>query len=319
MTLNKNTLYWSVYKNLEREVIELSRQIHFDDNQLSVYSVKIAELLIRCSIEIESIAKELYYQNGGITPLDDGNERDLYFDTDCIELLENKWELSEKKVFVSASTFYFDKEEHQILTPLKKANKRGKSGSDWKKAYQAVKHNRSQNLSKGNIENLIKAMGALYLLNIYYRNDHFNLGIESRKEKFDYSLGSEVFSIKSDYVAFNDISGDIDMSMNYKECVYIEKYTDDAYQGIVLSSRNDWEKQKKALIESTEFKDFISKNPNYSFKSNQFITVCREIGGDEFMRKMHQIKNDSIRLYINSPKEVILNKNTKVYPDIKNV
>ena len=38
-----NNLYWAVYKNLEREVLELANIIHFDDDQLKVYSIKISE------------------------------------------------------------------------------------------------------------------------------------------------------------------------------------------------------------------------------------------------------------------------------------
>lgn len=86
-------LYWSVYKNIEKEVMDLSNQVHFDDKQISIYSVKISELLIRCSVEIEAISKELYFALGGDMPKD----RDLYFDTDCLELLEEKWLLSKKK------------------------------------------------------------------------------------------------------------------------------------------------------------------------------------------------------------------------------
>src|SRR5690606_42036118 len=89
-------LYWAVYKNLEKEVIRLSEYVHFDDNQLSIYSVKIAELLIRCSVEIESISKELYFKLGGTLPID----RDLYFDTDCLQFLEDNWLLSKKKVIL---------------------------------------------------------------------------------------------------------------------------------------------------------------------------------------------------------------------------
>ena len=32
-------LYWPIYKKIEKEIVELSNHIHFDDNQLSVYSV----------------------------------------------------------------------------------------------------------------------------------------------------------------------------------------------------------------------------------------------------------------------------------------
>ncbi len=45
-----SNLYWPIYKNLEKEVVELSNWVHFDDKQLFVYSVKISELLIRCSV-----------------------------------------------------------------------------------------------------------------------------------------------------------------------------------------------------------------------------------------------------------------------------
>ena len=85
-----NNLYWSVYKNLEKELIELSNHIHIDDKQLNVYSMKIAELLLRTVVEVESLAKELYLCNDGSK----GDDKDLYFDTDCLEFLRQKWNLS---------------------------------------------------------------------------------------------------------------------------------------------------------------------------------------------------------------------------------
>lgn len=139
-------LYWPIYKKIEKEIVELSNHIHFDDNQLSVYSVKIVELLIRCVVEIEAISKDLYLKNGGAIP----TGRVLYYDTDCLNLLEGIWELSKKQVIVSSANFYFQDNNNKILYPLRKANKRSTSGADWAKAYQAVKHNRSLNLSKGN-------------------------------------------------------------------------------------------------------------------------------------------------------------------------
>ena len=59
-------LYWQVYKNLEKEFFGLADVIHVDDKQLEVYSMKIADLLIRTVVEIEAIAKELYLSNGGV-------------------------------------------------------------------------------------------------------------------------------------------------------------------------------------------------------------------------------------------------------------
>ena len=45
-------LYWPVYMNLEKEFLELAEYIHFSDDQISTYSMHIADLIIRCAIEI---------------------------------------------------------------------------------------------------------------------------------------------------------------------------------------------------------------------------------------------------------------------------
>ena len=163
-------LYWPVYKNLEHDVLTLTQFIHFSDDQLKTYSMHIADLIVRCAVEIESISKELYCLNGGnMAPIDrNGNTRDLFFDTDCIDYLEQRWKLSKKQITVSGVGFYLSDEKNRVLMPLKKANKRGSSGCKWKQAYQAVKHNRNQSLKKATIENLISALGALFILNKYY-------------------------------------------------------------------------------------------------------------------------------------------------------
>ena len=60
----------------------------------------IADLIVRCAVEIESISKELYKNLGGnMSPIDkERKPRDLYFDTDCLNLLEQHWTLSKKKL-----------------------------------------------------------------------------------------------------------------------------------------------------------------------------------------------------------------------------
>lgn len=74
-------LYWPAYKRLENELISMTSDIRFDDDQMGVYSDKFMEILIRTSIEIEAISKELYLNNGGekIEP-----ESDMFFDTVCL-------------------------------------------------------------------------------------------------------------------------------------------------------------------------------------------------------------------------------------------
>ncbi|HIZ81934.1 MAG TPA: hypothetical protein H9722_07585 [Candidatus Mediterraneibacter pullistercoris] len=94
---------------LEKEFLKLADYIHFSDDQLGAYSMFIADLIVRCSVEIEALSKELYCMLGGnMSPTDlQGNARDLYFDTDCLDLLEQKRVISKKQIMVSTINFYF--------------------------------------------------------------------------------------------------------------------------------------------------------------------------------------------------------------------
>ena len=130
-------LYWQVYNNLEQDFLSLSEIIFIDDSQQNVYSMRIADLLIRTVIEIEALSKELYLENSG-TPVPD---EEMYFDTVCIKYLNDLWQLDKKLVYVVSPNIYFKKEENKVLRPIHKAMRRGTSSSDWNKAYQAVKHN----------------------------------------------------------------------------------------------------------------------------------------------------------------------------------
>ena len=70
---NLNHIYWQVFKNLEQDFIKVADVIHVDDNQQEVYSMKIADLLIRTVIEIEALAKELMI-TGTVLLINSANE-----------------------------------------------------------------------------------------------------------------------------------------------------------------------------------------------------------------------------------------------------
>lgn len=225
-----NNYFWPIYKNIEDEILLLSNSIIFDDKQLTTYSTKICELIIRCSVEIESIAKELYKLNGGEMNLCDANgkNRDLYFDTDCINKLQNDWNICDKKIFVSSENFYF--KTFTEIVPLNNCNSRGKG--KWKKAYQSLKHDRVNSIRKANMGNLIFAMGALYILNLYYKNVQCKQKYSDiLKKDFDLRFGSDIFSVSH----FDATACAIDVNKKIyfvtdeikNECVYIKKYTDE--------------------------------------------------------------------------------------------
>lgn len=298
-------IFWNIYKNIERELIEISNITHIDDNQLSIYSPKITELLIRTVVEVEAISKELYFKNGG----DKENNNQLFFDTDCIDFLENKWLLSKKKVIVSAPNFYFNNEDNRVLTPLKKANKRGSSSSKWLIAYQAVKHNRNNSLSKGNLKNLIEALAGLYVLNIYYKDSQYLLGRDHNGTNFDNSLGSSFFSVE---VHTNkDVEFSVDNRLykknaNYDECIYIIEPTQET-QNIFLDFLKEYDK-KVTQQKLNVVLDHLSGKENLTQDEIDKITI--EVREDKSIEQ--NILNESIptisKMYNDMTYQAIINK-----------
>lgn len=205
--MKKSDIFWNTYLNLEKEAIELSKYIFFTDEviknssgktksescntQLMTFSPHIADLLIRCCVQIEAIAKELYFDIGGTKQRGDNT---LYFDEDCLKEIDKRWNTSKKVVLVVSPLFNFTKEENRKLKPLKEAHKR--QGTHWEKAYQAVKHDRYSSLHLGNVKSFIHALAALYLLNIYYRNETWFTKYKDISNA-DYSFGSSIFAVNS--------------------------------------------------------------------------------------------------------------------------
>lgn len=204
--MKQSDIFFQTYLNLEQEVIEVSKYIYFTDEisttingnmvshpcttQLETFSPHIADLLVRCCVQIEAISKELYFDNGGTKRRGDSS---ILFDIDCLKLIDIKWNTHNKVVMIVSPYFNLTKDENRIIKPLKEAHK--KQGTYWERAYQAVKHDRYASLSKGNVKSLLQALAALFLLNLYYRNDSWIVKYNDIS-KLDYSLGSKIFTVK---------------------------------------------------------------------------------------------------------------------------
>lgn len=263
-------LYWPVYKNLESELLHLSDQIHFDDDQLLTYSTRVCDLILRTFVEIEAISKELYKSIDVQIPK---KPNEIYFDTDCIDLMERKWKISERQVIISSSNFFFQEQDNLILTPLRNANKRGSSSSKWARAYQAIKHNRVENLKEGNLKNLLNALAALYLLNIYYKDEVFDLQGDSTATNFDPGMGSSIFSIRILSVMKMSVSGSVYEGDDFNSYTYICKATKETskltMQTLAHSNPSKLIDAKSNLSEE-EYAIFIEeyeKNLKMKFKS----------------------------------------------------
>ncbi|MDE5911623.1 MAG: hypothetical protein K2H24_04745 [Clostridia bacterium] len=298
-------LYWPIYKNLENELLSLTYNIFFTDGQLNVYSMNFVDLLLRTSAEIESIAKELYEQEGGnMNPVDEeGNSRCLYFDTDCIEYLNEKWSICGKKISITAATVHFEQEENITISPLLNANKRGKN--IWKKAYQSVKHSRKKSFKDASLKNCIYALGALYILNIYLLNEELYRSQDSYPSNF--------FSPKTDFVPLPDIKADYDYT-KYTDCIFLNIFDEKDYKTYFRYRQEEFETLKRMLISSTEYNSYLAKNPNANFTGMDIFYIYKLVGGIEFARNMFdKVPHRADIMVINAKTKRVLNKNQIIY------
>lgn len=259
--MKKSDIFWQTYLNLEKEAIEVSKYIFFTDEvlvngkggivaqscntQLETFSPHIADLLVRCCVQIEAISKELYFDNGGTKARGDSS---ILFDEDCLKLIDIKWQTHNKTVMVVAPFFNSVKDENRILKPLKEAHKR--QGTYWEKAYQAVKHDRYSSLHKGNVKAFIHALAALYLLNLYYRNDSWVTKYQDIS-KLDYSMGSAIFTVKPP-VANQLWHGN---SPTITESPYVVSYQDADYQRIEEMQRKEEQALNDYWINQPELRE----------------------------------------------------------------
>lgn len=259
--MKKSDIFWQTYLNLEKEAIEVSKYIFFTDEvlvngkggivaqscntQLETFSPHIADLLVRCCVQIEAISKELYFDNGGTKARGDSS---ILFDEDCLKLIDIKWQTHNKTVMVVAPFFNFVKDENRILKPLKEAHKR--QGTYWEKAYQAVKHDRYSSLHKGNVKAFIHALAALYLLNLYYRNDSWVTKYQDIS-KLDYSMGSAIITVKPP-VANQLWHGN---SPTITESPYVVSYQDADYQRIEEMQRKEEQALNDYWINQPELRE----------------------------------------------------------------
>lgn len=268
--MKKSDIFWQTYLNLEKEVIEVSKFVFITDvkaiikdgtevvqpcgTQLETFSPHIADLLVRCCVQIEAISKELYHDEGGQKPR---GSNSILFDEDCLKLIDIRWETHKKSVLVVAPFFNLIKEENTVLRPLKEAHKR--QGTYWEKAYQAVKHDRFTSIYMGTVKALLHSLAALYLLNLYYRNDSWVISYQE-VSKQDYSLGSSIFAVKPPVIdqlwdGNNPISSD---------SPYVVTYMDDVYQRI------DSIRQK----ESEALREYINNLPEW--QEQVFVNQIQE-------------------------------------------
>ena len=280
--MKKSDIFWQTYLNLEKELTEVSKYVFITDvktvnnngveveencnTQLATFSPYIADLLVRCSVQIEALSKELYYDLNRAKPRGDNT---IKFDEDCLKEIDIKWQTHNKQVLVVAPFFNLTKDENKILKPLREAHKR--QGTYWERAYQAVKHDRYTSLCCGNVKALIHGMAALYLLNVYYRKDSWVVKYEDLGKQ-DYSLGSALFAVKPP-VANQLWEGNVPQ---ISESPYVVNYKDEDYRRLDAIRQQEYDALNSYWRQQPELNEpaFIAQLQEALQRGERVMQLC---------------------------------------------
>ena len=121
------------------------------------------------------------------------------------------------------------------------------------------------------IENLLHAMGALYILNLYYKDEIFDIGrVYMGNKEFDNRVGSDVFSV------FNYNATSLSMAVRMDDSciaqqpdndldksIYIVKYDDKSFKEMHKNFCLDNESASNNFKNSPEIIGFLKQNPDY--------------------------------------------------------
>ena len=301
---NVINLYWPVYRNLEKELLDLSYQIHICEGQLGVYSVKCADLLFRASAEIESLIRDLYRSEKKAEPRNPGS---------ALLVLNDSWSLEKKVVIVSAPNIYFVEERNKSFAPF--SYSKGDE-NDYYSAYNSVKHDRVKNISKANLRVLMRAMAALYLLNIYYRDEKFTLASSKAiRSEFDNSLGSEIFAVKpsDSYLGQINMERTIGSDNKSVDSTYLSRFPQNEYEKLYKLQLETMKNIQNALTQSIEYNEFISAGGDLSECKGQALSIAQKIGLWSFRKKIKQLpREEQLEAILNSSEYKDYSKNNKV-------
>lgn len=175
------------YTLIERDLIELFDYIEPCDANLSAYSHRTYELLLRASTEFETNCKGILHANGYARP--GGGNLDImdYYK------IEKASRLSEYQVILN--TWH---PSRKIFEPFKE----WATGHTlrWYRSYNTVKHNRSTHFPEASLENVMASITALFAIlfsqfYIFALNRYHDIGTYTMDDDGSIYDDSSLFSI----------------------------------------------------------------------------------------------------------------------------
>jgi hypothetical protein len=149
--LYKNNIHWPYYLSIESDVDKLSRYIEFTEDNYSTYSVELVRIFLSICSEVDVVMKEIC---AVISPTSTPSSINQYKDIIKTEL--------PGLITESAISSKFG----LCFQPWIKWES-GKISPDWWVQHNNVKHQRNNYYYQANLRNVLEALAALYIANIY--------------------------------------------------------------------------------------------------------------------------------------------------------
>ncbi|ADZ64987.1 hypothetical protein EFO40_00980 [Lactococcus cremoris] len=295
LALEKERLFFQIYQSLEKELLGMTDYIHFSENNLDVYSVKLANFILRANVESESLLKELFKRTEHYKGLTQ-KEKNLELENNTYTEVNEVYKLEKKTIYIASEIFYFQDKYSEPFIPFKYK----KNGKDSHKIYNSIKHDKVNNLKKADLETAINMLGTLFILNSCFFPELI------QKEQDD---RSKIFRGKRAYIEplflsmFDKIDKlNKDEVENYlSSCLYFEWISDyyltenlpyhiSDISGMLENHLNDVNLPLDTLIEKRNKNEYLYDDLNYPvlFK---YSTVITNTGEDinYFRKKSEQI------------------------------
>ncbi|MDV2631341.1 hypothetical protein RZO31_00410 [Lactococcus lactis] len=295
LALEKERLFFQIYQSLEKELLGMTDYIHFSENNLDVYSVKLANFILRANVESESLLKELFKRTEHYKGLTQ-KEKNLELENNTYTEVNEVYKLEKKTIYIASEIFYFQDKYSEPFIPFKYK----KNGKDSHKIYNSIKHDKVNNLKKADLETAINMLGTLFILNSCFFPELIQKEQDDRSKIF---RGKRAY-IESLFLSMFDKIDKLnkDEVENYlSSCLYFEWISDyyltenlpyhiSDISGMLENHLNDVNLPLDTLIEKRNKNEYLYDDLNYPvlFK---YSTVITNTGEDinYFRKKSEQI------------------------------
>lgn len=178
--------HWNYFLALMNDLEKLSRYIEFSDTNMKTYSIELTHILLSASSEVDVVMKQLCSL---INPNKTANNINAYRDIIKADVLD----FINEEIYINRYGLSFK--------PWDSWN--GESNPDWWKSHNNVKHQRDKHFNEANLENTIKAVGALLIAVVYYYSyalsDRYDEVKSVKDTIYDLSLESSFIKMDENY------------------------------------------------------------------------------------------------------------------------